>query len=105
MKAVLSIDTTSNEIIKVGLNINGEEYNAEQKLDQQKAQAVLPLIEKMLEKKKIKLQGITEIKINPGPGSFTGIRVGLTVANTLAFLLKVPINGKTIGEMVEPVYK
>jgi tRNA threonylcarbamoyladenosine biosynthesis protein TsaB len=104
MKIILSIDTTSNEIIKAGLTINGERYSIEQKLDRQKTQALLPMIEEMLKEKKIKLQDITEIKVNPGPGSFTGIRIGLTIANTLAFLLKVPLNEKPIGEIVEPIY-
>lgn len=105
MKIILSIDTTSNEVIKVCLILNEEKYIIEQKLEKQKAQVLLPLIEKILKDKKIKLQDITEIQINPGPGSFTGIRVGLTVANTLAFLLKVPLNGKPVGEMIEPVYQ
>lgn len=104
MKAVLSIDSTSNEIIKAGLTINGEKYIVEQKLEKQKSQALLPLIEKILNEKKIKLQDLTEIQVNPGPGSFTGIRIGLTIANTLAFLLKVPVNGKPVGEMAEPIY-
>ncbi len=104
MKTVLYIDTTSNEIIKAGLTINGEKYAVEQKLDKQKSQALLPLIEKILKEKKTKLQDLTEIQVNPGPGSFTGIRVGLTIANTLAFLLKIPVNGKPLGEMAEPIY-
>ena len=104
MRAVLSIDTTSNEIVKAGLTINGEKYIVEQKLDKQKSQALLPLIEKILEEKKIKLHDLTEIQVNPGPGSFTGIRVGLTIANTLALLLKIPVNGKPLGEMAEPIY-
>ena len=104
MKIILIIDTTSNEVIKVGVNIDGESHFVEQKLDKQKAQVVLPLIDKILKEKNIKLKDISEIQINPGPGSFTGIRVGLAVANTLAFLLKIPINGKPIGIQAEPKY-
>ncbi|HUD03304.1 MAG TPA: tRNA (adenosine(37)-N6)-threonylcarbamoyltransferase complex dimerization subunit type 1 TsaB [Patescibacteria group bacterium] len=36
------------------------------------------------------IQGIVCFK---GPGSFTGLRIGLTVANTLAYGLNVPIAG------------
>lgn len=40
------------------------------------------------------LQGIAAFK---GPGSFTGLRIGLTVANTLSYALKIP----AVGEMGE----
>lgn len=36
------------------------------------------------------LEGVVGFK---GPGSFTGLRIGLTVANTLAYGLRVPVVG------------
>jgi len=36
-------------------------------------------------------QDITEISFMAGPGSFTGLRIGATVVNTLAEQLKVPL--------------
>jgi tRNA threonylcarbamoyladenosine biosynthesis protein TsaB len=48
---------------------------------------------------------IKEIEVNLGPGSFTGLRVGVSVANALAWTLKVPVNGKKIGELVKPKYE
>lgn len=104
MKIILFIDTTSSEVIKVGLNKNGEEFFLEQQMSKQKAQVVLPLIDSFLKKHDLKLKDIEEIYVNPGPGSFTGVRVGLTIANTLAFLLKISVNGKPVGDFVEPIY-
>lgn len=104
MQVILFIDTSDNKEIKVGLIIDGKEYIVKQPLDQKKAQVVLPLIEQLLQKHELTLKDISEIQVNPGPGSFTGIRVGLTIANTLAFLLKIPVNGKPVGEMAEPIY-
>ena len=37
------------------------------------------------------LQDIEGIICFQGPGSFTGLRIGITVANTLAYALEVPI--------------
>lgn len=101
---ILLIDTSSNKVVKVGLEIEGKKYLTELPLDKQKAQAVLPMVEKLLEEHKLTLKNISEIKVNPGPGSFTGLRVGVSIANTLGYLLKIPINRKKVGEIVDPVY-
>jgi len=98
------IDTTSNEIIKVGLEIDGKMDLREESHEKKKAQIVLALIEELLVKHTITLQDITEIEVNPGPGSFTGIRVGIAIANTLGTVLQIPINGKKVGELIEAIY-
>ena len=101
---ILIIDTSSNKEVKVGLEIDGKKHLLEKTIDHRKAQAVLPMIEELSKKHKLSLKDITAIKVNPGPGSFTGLRVGVSIANTLGFLLKIPVNGKKVGEMVEPKY-
>jgi tRNA threonylcarbamoyladenosine biosynthesis protein TsaB len=101
---ILLIDTSSNKEVKVGIEIEGKEIITTQPLDKQKAQAVLPMIEKLMNKQKLELKDLAAIKVNSGPGSFTGLRVGISIANTLGQLLKIPINGKKVGEMVEPIY-
>jgi len=105
MKKILFIDTSNNTEIKVGLEIDGKKNELVLPLDKRKAQAVLPMIDELLKKQGLSLRDIGEIEVNPGPGSFIGVRVGVTIANTLGFLLKIPINKKPIGEFVEPVYK
>ena len=112
MKNTLFIDTSSNQEITVGLTINGKEDIQREKIGTQKAQVVLPMIEKLLKNHQLELADITAIEVNPGPGSFTGIRVGVSIANALAFSLKIPINGKNlpagrqkIGDFLEPVYE
>jgi tRNA threonylcarbamoyladenosine biosynthesis protein TsaB len=101
---ILTIDTASNKEIKVGLEINGQKFLDTQPLDKHKAQVVLPMVEGLLKKHKLVLADLTEIKVNPGPGSFTGIRVGVSIANALGFLVKIPVNGRSVGEIVEPRY-
>lgn len=101
-RIILFIDTSSNKEIKAGLEIDGKKNIINKPLDTRKAQAVLPMIEELFKKYKLEFKDISEIKVNPGPGSFTGIRVGVSIANALGFLLKIPVNGK---EAVEPVYK
>ncbi len=102
---ILFIDTSNNKEIKIGLRINGSGDTFIQKSDQWKAQVVLPMVTEILQKYKLTLQDIHEIQVNPGPGSFTGLRVGAAIANTLGTWLKIPINGKKVGEIVEPAYE
>ncbi len=101
---VLLIDTTNNKEVTVGLKIDGKEVAEKKQLDTRKAQVVLPMLEKMLEDHRLSLKDLTAIEVNSGPGSFTGIRVGLSIANTLGLLLNVPVNGKEVGEIVEARY-
>ena len=101
---VLFIDTTNNNEVTVGLKIDGKEFITKKPLDTRKAQVVLPMIEELLKELQLNLKDITAIEVNPGPGSFTGIRVGLSIANTLGFLLKIPVNGEKNGTFVEAEY-
>lgn len=60
---------------------------------------LLPKIRETLEKNKIKLTDLTGILVSRGPGSFTGIRIGVTTANTLAWSLNIPVLGYRDGEI------
>lgn len=46
-------------------------------------------------------KSLSGIVVFEGPGSFTGLRIGLTVANTLADGLQIPIVGKRGDEWVD----
>lgn len=101
---VLFIDTSDNTKTIVTLTIDGKESRVEERL-QRASQNLLLLIESILQKNKLGFSDITSINVSPGPGSYTGLKVGVAIANTLAFLLKIPINGKKIGEIIQPVYE
>src|SRR6185369_11298141 len=90
----LYIDTTDTNKIKVAL----DEKTVEADSKKEKSQLLLPLVEQTLKDNGLTFKDITEIEVNTGPGSFTGIRVGLAVAQTLAWVLKIPLNGKRINE-------
>lgn len=101
----LFIDTSDNKEIIVGLRIDGKEQVSKQKIGLKKTQITLPMIEKLLNQNSIDLKDINQIMVNTGPGSFTGLRVGMSIANTLGFFLRISINGKKIGKLAQPQYK
>jgi tRNA threonylcarbamoyladenosine biosynthesis protein TsaB len=59
------------------------------------SEELLSRIENLLQANDGSLESITGIIAYRGPGSFTGLRIGLSVANTLAYALGVPIAGVT----------
>jgi len=65
---------------------------------------VLGAIKKLLFKNKIKLSELDAIAVNLGPGSYTGVRVGVTVADTLAWASNIPVFGYSL-EDIEKVAK
>jgi tRNA threonylcarbamoyladenosine biosynthesis protein TsaB len=54
---------------------------------------LLPLIEELLNEAGLPLQDLAGVAVTSGPGSFTGLRIGLTVAKTLAQVLDIPVVG------------
>ena len=99
----LYIDTSNKD--KVILKVDGDKYQTDAKKD--KSQKLLPFIIEVLEKKGKKIEDISEIEVNTGPGSFTGLRVGVSVAQTIGWFLRVPVNGidVTKGKPINIKYK
>lgn len=59
--------------------------------DRSLAETIHTRIEEILNKSSISLKDIKGIVTFQGPGSFTGLRIGLSVANALAYGLTVPV--------------
>lgn len=101
----LIIDTSDNKEIIVGLKIDNKEFIKKKKVDTSKSQTTLPLISEILSERRIKLEDLDSIEVNTVPGSFTGIRVGVAIANTLSYSLKIPVNGNKPGVFAYASYK
>ena len=86
------LDTADNKKISIGLKINGKEHIKTHLIKSNKTQIVLPMIDKLLKEQGVTLKDLTLVEVNTGLGSFTGIRVGMAIANALSFALKIPVN-------------
>lgn len=67
----------------------------------QLAETLHTTIEQTLSDNDMKLENIEGIVIFKGPGSFTGLRIGLSVANSLAYSLAIPIIGSMDPSWIE----
>ncbi|MCM3611558.1 tRNA (adenosine(37)-N6)-threonylcarbamoyltransferase complex dimerization subunit type 1 TsaB [Planococcus sp. MERTA32b] len=52
----------------------------------------MPAVEDLMAKAKVNPTQLTHIAVAEGPGSYTGVRIGLTIAKTLAWSLKIPLH-------------
>lgn len=88
---ILAIDT-SNFPLGIALinedNVIGERITYLRKNHSVRA---MPAIENLMQECDIKPADLCKIVVAKGPGSYTGVRIGLTIAKTLAWTLNIPI--------------
>jgi len=103
-KYILAIDTTTEE---TGIGLLGE---SKPKImtwvsHRNQSKELLPNIDKLLKQEKVKLTELKLVVVNLGPGSFTGLRVGISTANALGYGLNIPVIGKAnlIGEVTNRI--
>lgn len=90
---LLTFDTAS-PTVSVALH-DGEDVVVElvSDLAMKHGEQLAPLIEQAMRQAGIVRQDLTAIGVGIGPGPFTGLRVGLVTARTLAFVLEIPVYG------------
>jgi tRNA threonylcarbamoyladenosine biosynthesis protein TsaB len=89
---ILLLDT-STPLCKLTFVDEDWHYNDEWRADRELAKHLLSYLQEQLEKNGRTWTDITGVGVFRGPGSFTGLRIGLTVLNTLANTQGVAIIG------------
>ena len=90
---LLAFDTAT-PFVTVALH-DGDAVVAEARSEQRMkhGEQLAPLIERVLSEAGVVRQDLTALAVGTGPGPFTGLRVGLMTARTLAMVLEVPAYG------------
>lgn len=91
---ILLLDT-STPVCKLGFAEGEWRSNSEWESGRELAKGLLGYIQEQLQAHDKSWDDISGIVAFQGPGSFTGLRIGLTVLNTLADANTIPIVGTT----------
>jgi len=89
-KIILSIETTTN-ICSVALFNNKKLISIEENFDRKHSILLAPFVNKLFKDANIEISNLDAIALSIGPGSYTGLRIGLSFAKGMAFSLTKPI--------------
>ena len=97
----LALDT-STEACSVALALDGQILVLDEVCPQQHSKRILPMLQQLLSDAGVSLYQLDGIIFGRGPGSFTGVRIGVSVAQGLAFGADLPVFGvSTLAAMAQ----
>lgn len=88
---ILFIDTHA-ELITIALKNGKDLFIKTKESEYSHSIFTMPMIEEIFKENNLDVHDLKKIIAVNGPGSFTGIRIGLSIAKTMAYALKVDIN-------------
>src|SRR5262245_8018533 len=104
---VLAIET-STDACSVAVSLDGTIIEDHRVLPRGHHKELLPMIEALLTRARIAARALEGIVLSAGPGSFTGLRIGGSVAQALAFAANCPLVALSslrvlaVGETAKP---
>ncbi len=101
----LTIDTSQTGVLTVSVCVDGKTYTRHGDSRHGSSQQLLKEITAVCKEADIALSSLTGVFVSQTGESFTGLRVGAVVGQTIGWLLGIPVNGKVALEPVELEYK
>lgn len=90
---ILALETTGKQASAAIIDEQGQVWEETSAEELNHLQNLIPMVETLLEKCKLTMGDITAIAASEGPGSFTGIRIGIATARALGQALHLPVIG------------
>ncbi|UDG80867.1 tRNA threonylcarbamoyladenosine biosynthesis protein TsaB [Candidatus Hartigia pinicola] len=102
---ILAIDTTT-EACSVAVLCDGEIISRFIIAPREHTQKILPMIQEVLWKAEIHLKQLDVLAFSRGPGSFSGVRISIGIAQGLAVGVKLPMIGiSSLMTLAEGAYR
>ena len=95
---ILAFDTSASSVSVAVLDEARVWSYQEREMERGHAEALMPMIQSVLDASRITLKDIGGVAVSLGPGSFTGVRVGLAAARAFALALNIRVYGVTTFE-------
>lgn len=96
---LLAVDTSSSRGILAIRTASGDEVFGYD-VNSEHAERALPALDRFMKERGLGPDNLKAVVVNIGPGSFTGVRVGVSMAKALAFALKIPVVSVTSLEVI-----
>lgn len=87
---ILALDTSS-KACSIAIAVGDQIYSKHLIAPMQQSQLILPLINELLKSADLHSKDINAIAFGRGPGSFTGIRIAVSVAQGLGYAHNIPL--------------
>ncbi len=97
---VLAIDTSNQPLGVAVLKNNQVAAEYSKNIKKNHSVQLMPVIKQLMNEVGLQPSELDRIAVANGPGSFTGIRIGLTTAKTLAWSLNIPVVAMSSLELV-----
>ena len=105
MLNIIAIDA-STEACSVALQWQGKIYHRFELCPQSHSTLLLPMVDEVLKEAGCTLAALDGLAFGRGPGSFTGVRIGIGVAQGLAFSAELNVVGvSTLQTMAQQAYE
>lgn len=92
MMNILALDTCT-ELCSVALLYNGQRFEEKTLIQRGHSDLILGMIDTLFQQAGCSIADIDVLAFGRGPGSFTGVRVGVSVAQGIAFARDIPVVG------------
>lgn len=90
---MLVIDTSTGTLCLAVMEDGQCIVESSELVERRHSDRLLPAMEALLKEARLSMHDVERIAVGQGPGSYTGVRIGVTAAKTLAWTLGVPLVG------------
>ena len=95
---ILALDTAADSISVAIIHNKKVLAHQYQQMERGQGEALIPMIEEVIKATGCDFKAFSKVAVSVGPGSFTGVRIGLATARGIGLALNIPVIGITSFE-------